>query len=74
MAGHNSTKYSMLVCPEKPVIRQWRTFLPFVCMGEVSVLASDTEPMDDGRPTSAASVGPGEGWLPILGRTFVWPG
>lgn len=74
MAGLNSTKYSMLVCPGKPVIRLRRTFLPFVCMGEVSVLASDTGPMDDGRPTSAASVGPGEGRLPIPGCTFVWPG
>lgn len=71
MAGHNSTKYSMLVCPGKPVFRHSRTFLPLECMGEVSVPASDTGPMDDGRPTSAASVGPGKGRLPIPGRTFV---
>lgn len=67
MAGHNSTKYSMSVCPDKPDLRHKRTFLPHVCMGEVSVLAPDIGPMVDGRPTSAASVGTGEGRLPIPG-------
>lgn len=45
-----------------------------VCLGEVSVLPPDTGPMDDGRPTSAASVGIGEGLLPILSQALPWPG